>query len=333
MPLSAYLYDAKGRDQSVELSADQLHAIKEDQLLWIDIEEKDPRALEEVQELLGLDSASINSLAHPNASRVENYRDYIQFSVVAAPATQIEEGRTTHRRNTRPERKDFLHFLIAERWIITVHCGQLKFIEDFRARDRAETTIGELSTYDFAASLLDVHLEAYFDEIARIEEMVDKLDEQALINPSGKTLLSRMVALRRRVSRLRSSLAAHRGVFYSLSRPDLQVTKDAGVAPHLQVLIGRYERALDEAEHTRDLVIGSFEIFASRTAQQTNELVQVLTYLTAVIGICAAVAGIFGMNFETSFFGSGDLGFYATIIILVLVTVASTALARWRGWI
>ena len=33
-------------------------------------------------------------------------------------------------------------------------------------------------------------------------------------------------------------------------------------------------------------------MFASRTAQQTNELVKVLTFLTAVIGFCAAIAGV-----------------------------------------
>ena len=49
-------------------------------------------------------------------------------------------------------------------------------------------------------------------------------------------------------------------------------------------------------------------MFASRAAQQTNELVKVLTYLTAVVGICAAVAGVFGMNFETGFFATGDAG-------------------------
>jgi Mg2+ and Co2+ transporter CorA len=99
------------------------------------------------------------------------------------------------------------------------------------------------------------------------------------------------------------------------------------------VLAGRFERAIDEVEHTRDLVVGSFELFATRTAQQTNELVKVLTYLTAVVGVCAAVAGVFGMNFETQFFSAGDAGFYMTIAGLVVITIVATVIARWRRWL
>lgn len=333
MALSAFLYDAEGHDQDVDLTAEQICSIKDNQLLWIDVDGPDDGDLRTLQELLSLDPATIQRIKKTSRPRVDKYPDYLQFSVVTSPTSHIDNGRVTHRRNHTPESEDFLHFLVADRWIVTVHCGELQFFEEFRAKDRAETAIGDLSTADFAASLVDLHLETFFDEIARIEELVDSLDEQALINPSGRTLLARMVAVRRRVAKLRASLAAQRAVFYSLSRPDLRIASEGGETSHLQILIGRYERALDEAEHARDLVVGSFELFASRTAQKTNELVQILTYLTAVIGICAAVAGLFGMNFETRFFGSGDLGFYSTIIGLLILTVVATVVARARDWI
>jgi Mg2+ and Co2+ transporter CorA len=142
-----------------------------------------------------------------------------------------------------------------------------------------------------------------------------------------------MVALRRKVSMLRTLLSAQRAMFYGLSRPDLQIVAEAGASPHFQVLARRFERAIDEVEHTRDLVVGSFELFASRTAQQTNELVKVLTFLTAIIGLCAAIAGVFGMNFETDFFSTGDAGFYTTIGSLLLITCIFTITARWREWL
>lgn len=333
MAFGAFRYDAKGHDQDVDLTAEQLRSIQDNQLLWIDVDQPSDEDLRILQELLSLDPSSIDRISRTSQPRVDKYPDYLQFAVITSPKSRIEDGRPTRRRNSTPGSEDLLHFLVAERWIVTIHCGPLQLFEEFRAKDRAETAIGDLSTADFAASLLDLHLEAYFDEIARIEESVDALDEAALINPSGRTLLARMVAVRRRVAKLRASLAAQRAVFYSLSRPDLQIASDAGRTPHLQVLIARYERALDEAEHARDLIVGSFELFASRTAQQTNELVQILTYLTAIIGICAAVAGLFGMNFETSFFRSGDVGFYSTLIGLLILAILATVVARWRNWI
>jgi Mg2+ and Co2+ transporter CorA len=333
MTTRAYLYDAEGNDREVEITAELLRSAGRQQLLWIDVEERDPAKLEALAGKLRIDPETLVALGESADHRVENHGSFTHFALATAPATLAGnsesggEGNGTHFGSTR------LDFVVNADWLLTLHDGKIGFIEAFRAQDRPETMIGSLTTYSFAASLLDTHLEAFFEEIARIEAVVDRLDEQALTNPSSSTLLGRMVGLRRRVSRLRTLLSSQRGVFYALSRPDLQVVADSGAAGHFQVLSSRFERAMDEVEHTRDLVVGSFELFASRTAQQTNDLVKVLTYLTAVIGVCAAVAGVFGMNFETGFFGLADPGFYGTIAGLVVVVIAATIVARRRGWI
>ncbi len=331
MAVTAYLYDVEGRDREVELGAETLKSVGEGHLLWIDIDTRHDKALRPVAETLGLEPATLRSLLRPDGQQIDNFGAYTHFSVHTAPGT-LADG-DDKARETAVHGGTRIDLLVCDKWLLTVHVGTIAFIDSFREQDAAETTLGTLTPYDFAASLLDAHLEAYFEEIARIEALIDRLDEQALIQPSSRTLLGRMVSLRRRVSRLRILLSAQRGIFYGLSRPDLQTVSQSGASPHFQVLVGRFERAIDEVEHTRDLVVGSFELFATRTAQQTNDLVKVLTFLTAVIGACAAVAGIFGMNFETEFFGTGDAGFYVTIGLLVAVIVVATAVARWRSWI
>lgn len=332
MALQAYLYDAEGHDREVAFEAGMLKSLDEQQLLWLNAKDCDAAELEELGRQLGLDEVRLGNDATV-MPRVENHGSYIQFFVETAPATLVEDDSADLSVSGKNHGSVRLGFVIGGNWLLTYHEGTLSFVENYRTRDHAETMIGALTSHDFAASLLDAHLEAFFDEVARIESIIDRLDEQAITQPSSKSLLGRMVTLRRRVSRLRRLLARQRGIFYGLSRPDLKVATETGTAQHFRVLTGRFERAVDEVEHTRDLVVGSFELFATRTAQQTNDLVKVLTYLTAVIGICAAVAGVFGMNFETGIFSAGDAGFYATIIGLTLVVVLATLLAKWRGWI
>ena len=273
------------------------------------------------------------NLIEPNSARLHNYGNHIHVAVETAPAIVDLEAFALKSGGSPTTPHMRLDLIIDKDWLLTVHEGEIEFIRAFRAEDQPETTLGALTTQDFAASLLDLHLEAFFQEIARIEGLIDKLDEQALTRPSSKTLLGRMVSLRRRVSRLRTLLSAQRPVFYGLSRPDLQIVSEAGAASHFQILAERFERAIDEVEHARDLIVGSFELFSSRTGQQTNELVKVLTFLTAVIGFCAAVAGVFGMNFETGFFKSGDFGFYLTIAMLCLLIIVSAIIARWQRWL
>jgi Mg2+ and Co2+ transporter CorA len=51
-----------------------------------------------------------------------------------------------------------------------------------------------------------------------------------------------------------------------------------------------------------------------------------------VIGICAAVAGVFGMNFDAAFYANGDTGFYATVAVLIVIIAGTSVWARRRGW-
>jgi Mg2+ and Co2+ transporter CorA len=94
-----------------------------------------------------------------------------------------------------------------------------------------------------------------------------------------------------------------------------------------------YDRYEILADHARDLVNGSFELFSTRTAESTDELVLRLTFMTMLLGAVGAIAGIFSMNFETPYLQSGVLGFWSVIGVLVTITVGAILVARLKDWI
>ncbi|HUQ98343.1 MAG TPA: CorA family divalent cation transporter [Gemmatimonadaceae bacterium] len=333
----AYLYDADGRDREVTLESVAVEKLGPDDLLWIDLPTRDRSRLEEVSALLALDNGVWNARESAR-SLLENYRDYFRFTVNSAPhpdgnRREPEESAQTATPKHFLPGTVALDFVVSERWLVTVHEGDVPCLNRFRDQDKADTLIGLLSGQALAASLLDWHLGEYFHEVSRIEEAVDRLDERVLRESASRSLLGRMVALRRRVSNLRSLLVAQREVFYGLSRPDFALVTESGATPFYESLVGRFERAVDEVERTRDVVVGSFELFTSRTGQQTNDLVKVLTFLTAIVGFCAAIAGLMGMNFKLAFFDTGLTGFAMVTGGLVSVALISVVYARYRDWI
>lgn len=320
--MKAYLYDAEGRDRAIEIGDDSPPEIGDNSLLWVEMTTRERAAIEEAARLFDLDEDSVADLLDEDLRpRIDNYGAYYQIAVMTAPGH--EEPGNGHR----------LDFLVGERWVITVHDGALDFFEGFRAQDKAETMIGALSAQGLAASLLDWHLATFFEAVGHVEAAVDRLDDLVLTQPNSRFLLARMVTLRRQVSQLRKRLVGQRLVFYGLARPDFALVAQGPAAAHYGSLAQRYERALDEVERGRDLVVGSFELLNSRTTLQTNQLVKALTFVTAIIGFCAAVAGLFGMNFEARVLTTGDGGFYAVVGGLALFGLVSWIVARWRGWV
>jgi len=144
--------------------------------------------------------------------------------------------------------------------------------------------------------------------------------------------LADLAQLRRGASRLRRMLSPHRQVFGALARPDFRPSEDRATDKEFRALEQRFERAMDAVENTRDLVVGTFELFTTRSAERTNDTMRVLTFVTVLLGSLAVVAGVLGMNFKTPFFDTGDTGFWTAIGVMLGFAVFATAFARWRRW-
>jgi magnesium transporter len=339
MTARAYLYDADGEDREIPL--EEVLALQPGQhsLLWIDADQRDDQELAELMASLGLTTEALSTIAPSKRAHLSNYGTYFHFTVNAAPqhdngeesdeARQVGTADAVAKTGPSP----MIDFIVARQVLVTVHDGPVACLTGFRNQDKAQTKTGLLSPQVLTAALLDWHLGAFFSEVSRIEAKVDELDDRMLREPASETMLGRMVAMRRRVSRLRGLLVAQREVFYGLSRPDIALITDAGATAYYAALPDRFERALDEVERARDLATGSFELFTSRSGETTNALVKILTFVTTITGFCAAVAGLLGMNFQLSLFNTGYAGFLVVTGGLCLIAAGSVLFARRRGWI
>jgi Mg2+ and Co2+ transporter CorA len=228
---------------------------------------------------------------------------------------------------------DGLILIVGPNYVVTVHEQDTDFLEALRQREQGDSAIGSLSAESFAASLLDWLLNTYFSVMDTIVHDVDRVEVSILGKKGPGKFLSELVRARRQVAHLRRALKSHREVFYGLARPDFTATERPEARPHFEALNKHYERAEDELETARDLVIGSFELLSTRAAQKTNETMRALTFVTVLMGSLALIAGIMGMNFELQFFKTGIHGF----LIVSGSMLALSALAVWvayrRSWI
>jgi Mg2+ and Co2+ transporter CorA len=59
---------------------------------------------------------------------------------------------------------------------------------------------------------------------------------------------------------------------------------------------------------------------------------QLLTFVTVVLGTLAVVAGVLGMNFNAPLFDTGTAGFWTTVGAMAGFVLLAMLVARWRGW-
>ena len=148
--------------------------------------------------------------------------------------------------------------------MLSWHAEPVAILRNIDDRIEADATIGQLDAAAFVASAVNSAVTSYFKSVDEIEEVVDKLDAVALAGDPDRDLLADLVAVRRRISRLRRVLSGQRDVFAAFATPDFRtVVGDDAEAFH--GVASRFEGALGSVENSRDLLLGSFEVFMTRT--------------------------------------------------------------------
>jgi Mg2+ and Co2+ transporter CorA len=129
-------------------------------------------------------------------------------------------------------------------------------------------------------------------------------------------------------------LADHRQVFAFLATADLaQIVGSQESVAGFQPVALRFEGALAAVEGSRDVLLGSFDVYMTRTAQRTNDIVKVLALVTVLLLPGSLVAGLLGMNVSGPLAVDDPLSFWIVVGGVFLLIAALFVAARLRRWV
>ena len=223
-----------------------------------------------------------------------------------------------------------IDLLAAPNVVLTVHEGDVEALERFQRGIDGETRLGDLTAGDLVSALVDEVLVGYYLLVESIEREIDELDQRALHGRRGDDILAAIVGLRRRISLVRRTLAPHRDAFSTLGLPRLGI-EDA-IGKPWPGLVDRLEGAMAAVEALRDALLGTFDIHMGRVSQKANDVMRILTLLSAVLLPAVVLAGIMGMNFKLGFFDDPS-NFWVVMASMAALAVTILAVGRIRDWL
>ena len=321
--MTAYLF-REGTDQAeaVELGEAVVRGLDEHQLLWVDLvgdPSEQPELVRAVDDLLDL-GAALSGRATDVGTSVRFARDTVSLVVQGLADPDGDHVRPVP-----------LLLVAAPNRVVSIHREPVRRLSEPIAIVAADPRFGRLDAGTFLGLLLDGMLDGYFHEVERIEQAIDEIDSEALRSDESDPLLVRMVAIRQRIAVLRRALAPQREVFAALLRPDEAETLSPVGWPW-PGLPDRLDRALDATENAREQLLGSFDLVMTRVGQRTNDVMRLLTVISAVLLPSVVIAGAMGMNFQIPFFQ--DPGNFLLVVgAMAFLAVVILGAARLRRWI
>jgi Mg2+ and Co2+ transporter CorA len=314
--------DADGPDRHESIADLDMQAVTPRQLVWADLVDPTQDELDAVAERFGLPVETVRWLAlEDDQPRAALHRRYLRLRAIT-----VEPSRDGPLR--RP-----LGIVAGWRFVLTVHREPLDLLGQLDAWLAVDAIVGQLDSAMFVAAILNSVVTGYFAATDSLEDHIDAVDEELLGGAPSDVALDRLVGLRHQATELRRAVTAHREVFGSLAWADFEAIAETHAAGRFQLVADRFDRAVDAIENARDQVVGAFDIHLARTAQRTNDIVKILTIVSAVLLPGSLFAALLSMNVATPLPPDDVRIFWAIVGAFAVFTTIVLALARRVSWL
>ena len=293
------------------------------EFFWLDLDGVDTEAHDVLLSVFKLHHLVVDDTqAFGQRPKVEDYDDFMYLVVHGASA----DGTTT----------DEVHFVLAEKFVITVHRGPCP------AMDEVHRRIGHRRASDVNAPhmalvylVIDQLVDSFFPMLDSFDSKIDELEDAILVQPTDEQLVT-LFAMKRSLITVRKVITPQRDMFASISSG---VTELPGLTTdgqrYMRDIYDHLIRISDLVDGYRDLLSGVMDTHLSTVSNRLNVVMKQLTIIATVFLPLSFLTGFFGQNF--SFLVghiTGRWPFWVFGIGLEVVAAAGLLyLFRKRGWL
>ncbi len=202
-------------------------------------------------------------------------------------------------------------------------------------RQRIRTHRGKIcdSGVDYLLyALLDAVIDSYFPVMERLAEQVDAIEAE-IINGLDRSQMQSIHNLRGQLLSLRRAIRPHREMINELIRDSLpHISPETRI--HLRDCYDHVVQVVEAVDTYRELTSDMRDFYLSSVSNSMNEVMKVLTIISTIFIPLSFIAGVYGMNFEsTSPWNMPELKWYYgyPFSLALMGTVAFGLLVYFRG--
>jgi magnesium transporter len=294
-------------------------AMKEDRLLWLDLQGTDDEVLILLREVFKIHPLAVEDVKEfHQRPKIEDYDDFV--SIVAYGARGLGEPMTE------------VHCFYAERFLVSVHR------DDVPAVAEACHTLGRLHTDRHLVALyrlLDALVDTMFPYLAAMDERIDDLQDQIFVNPK-ESQLAELFELKRQLVMMRKLVTPQRDMVSTMMA---QVVTIPGMTAeserYVRDLYDHLIRISDMVDSYRDLLSGSLDAYMSMVSNRLNDVMKQLTIIATVFLPLSFLTGFFGQNLGWLVNREGSLTAFLIFGIgtEALAVIGLLVMFRRRGWL
>jgi magnesium transporter len=286
-------------------------------VFWIDIENPTEEEIEQIQEVFNFHPLCIEDcLYYPNSPKIDEFDSYL-FIIVNEPVYDKENNELI---------RDEIDFFLGKNFLVSVHKTPNEAITKVKNRCQTELILHQAVRYqrggrlrsvvkdnmmfrnsDFILhAILDTMVDSCFPMVDHWDDQIDDMEEKMFGTGGDQEVLTQVLIIKRQLTQFRRIIAPQRDILARIIHINNKaISKISQV--YFRDIFDHLIRLNETIDSHRDAVSGIVESYYSyQTHQMTessnriNVVMQRLTIITTIFMPLSFIAGVYGMNFDTS---------------------------------
>jgi magnesium transporter len=301
------------------------NAIDEDYVSWLNFHGLNDREnIDKLCHNLSIDLLTVEDIyTEKSRPKLEEYPNYMFFSVRSALPDD---------NNTFILQQEQVSFILGKNYLISFQEKSSDHFTD--VRDRIEKKRGKIRFKgpDFLLfRMLEAITDNYFEVLEDITDSIEKLELRLLRNANHENL--KMIEFqKRKLIELRKIVLPLKEVTFQLDKLKSPFL-DPDNHHYFSDLKENCMAVLEEIDANKQILEGMANLYYAVQGQRMNEIMKVLTVVSAIFIPLTFIVGVYGMNFKHMPELEYEYGYYAVVGFMFVLAVTLLLIFVKRGWL
>jgi magnesium transporter len=292
-------------------------------LIWLDLgDESAEEAGRLLREEFGLHPLAVqDALRERHPPKFEPFGDYTFLLLRGLSAESKDTDFSTIQ----------LALFVGRRFLVTRHSAQSPSTDKLWCEVQENAGRFTAGPAALALRLCRIMVDRYLGILLALEPRLEELEDEILSSPRDE-LLGELAGYKSSLKKLRRIFAYHQQVFSALRNGDCPLF-GAEIVHELNDVYEHQERAVSLSGLYYELAVDLVESYLSLASHHLNQIMKVLTIVTAIFVPLGFLAGLYGMNFENIPELHARYGYYILLGVMAGLAVALLTLFRRKRWL
>ncbi|NDA98078.1 MAG: magnesium and cobalt transport protein CorA [Crocinitomicaceae bacterium] len=322
---NATFYTVKKENSEFFGSSFSENELDNDHVAWLNFHGlDDTKSIEELCHKLDLDKLT-NENIHTSSRRpkIEEYPKYVFFQIKSALPTEKDDNLLN---------QEQISFILGSNYLISFQEKAADHFSDIR--DRIIKARGKIRSKgpDFLLfRMLEAIIDNYFEVLESITEKIEWIDER-IHSKSNKLIFKEIEIEKRKLIELRKIVMPIRDITIQLASSD-SIFLDKANFRYFSNLKSSCASALEEIDANKQILEGLTNLYYAVQGQRMNQIMKVLTIVSAIFIPLTFIVGVYGMNFENMPELKYQNGYFIIMACMLILGISLLAYFIKRGWL